>query len=100
MEALFSQPGSWLNVLGSVALVLAGYVANKYVIPFLKVGRRDRYARYIAAIADELTDDLTTRYPEKQWLKHLDEAVDQLATICGIKHETARRAIRAATARK
>jgi hypothetical protein len=100
MEALFSQPGSWLSVLGSVALVLAGHIANKYVIPFLKVGKRYRYARYIAAIADELTDDLRNKYPEKRWLKHLDEAVDQLATICGIKHEIARRAIRAAAARK
>jgi len=100
MEALLLQPGSWVSVLGSVALLLAGHIANKYVIPFLKVGKRQQYAQFIATIADEVTDDLRNKYPNKSWLKHIDEAVDSLIAICGITPEIARRAIRAAAARK
>jgi len=100
VEALLSDPGSWVGILGSVAMLLAGFAANKYVIPFLKVGRRQQYAHFIATIADEVTDDLRSKYPDKKWLKHLDEAVDRLIAICGISSEIARRAISAATARK
>ncbi|MEW5994390.1 MAG: hypothetical protein AB1744_08335 [Candidatus Zixiibacteriota bacterium] len=100
MEFLFTEPGSWISVLGSVALVVAGHIANKYVIPFLKVGKRQKYAEYIARIADEVTDDIRSKYPQRQWLKHLDEAVDQLIMICGVTPEIARRAVRAAAARK
>ena len=100
MEAVLSQAGSWAGLLGSVALVLATYVANKYVIPFLKVGKRQHYAQFIATIADEVTDDLRNKYPNKLWLKHLDEAIDRLITICDVSPEIARRAISAAAARK
>lgn len=100
MDNIFAQSGSLLGLLGSVGLMFAGYVAQKYVIPFLSVGKRHRYAEYIAAIADELTDDLTGRYPDRQWLEHLDEAVDQLIAICGVGPDIARRAVRAAAARK
>ncbi len=100
MESILSQAGSLAGLLGSVALVLATYVANKYVIPFLKVGKRQYYAQFIATIADEVTDDLRNKYPDKQWLKHLDEAVDSLIAICGIPAEIAKRAISAAAARK
>ena len=100
MESILSQAGSWGGLLGSVALVLATYVANKYVIPFLKVGKRQKYAQFIATIANEVTDDLRNRYPDKKWLKYLDEAVDRLIAICGVSPEIARRAISAAAARK
>jgi hypothetical protein len=100
MESILAQTDSWLGPLGSVALLLATYVAKKYVIPFLQVGKRQRYAQFIAAIADEVTDDLRSKYPNKQWLKHLDEAVDRLIQICGVTPEIARRAVRAAAARK
>lgn len=97
---LLQDPTSWLGMLGSVGLMLLGHLANKYVIPFLKVGKRKQYARYIAAIADELTDDLKNRYPEKEWLKHIDEAVDSLISICGVSPDIARRAVSAAVGRK
>lgn len=100
MEASLFEPGSWLNVLGSLGLILAGHVVKKYVIPFLSAGRREQYARYIAMIADDITDDLKGKYPEKEWLKHLDEAVDQLIAICEISPDVARRAINASVARK
>lgn len=100
MEGLFSQPGSWFSVLGSVGLILAGRVVTKYVIPFLSVGRRERYARHIAFIADDITDDLRGKYPDREWLKHLDEGVDRLISICGIGPDVARRAVNASVARK
>ena len=100
MEALLSQPDSWISVLGSVALLLAGWAANKYAIPFLKVGKRQKYAQFIATIANEVIDDLRNKYPDRKWLKYLDEAVDRLIAICRISPEIARRAISASAARK
>ncbi len=100
LEAFLGNPNSWLGVLGTIGLTLAGYLANRYVIPFLRVGKRQKYAQYISAIADELTDELCARYPEQEWLEHLDEAVDNLIAICGVSLEIARRAIKAAASRK
>ncbi|MEA3296559.1 MAG: hypothetical protein U9R56_01700 [candidate division Zixibacteria bacterium] len=100
MESILLSSGSWLGFLGSVVLALTAHLARKYIIPFLKIGKRQKYAYYIATIADEITDDLRTRYPNKQWLQHIDEAIDRLIEICDISHEIARRAIRASAARK
>ncbi len=100
MESFLLDSGSWLGLLGSVGLLLAGHLAKKYVIPFLSVGNRKQYASYIATIADELTDDLRAKYPDKEWLQHLDEAIDTLIEICGISEDIARRAINASAARK
>jgi hypothetical protein len=100
MEPILTQPDSWLGLLGSIALVAATYVAKKYVIPFLQVGKRQRYARFIATIADEVTDDLRHSYPNQEWPKHLDQAVDRLMEICGVTEEIARRAVGASAARK
>lgn len=47
----------------------------------------------------EITDDLKMKYPEKEWLKHLDEAVDSLISICNISSEIANRAINASASR-
>ena len=100
MESLFSQPASWLGLISSTGLLLLGHVANKYVIPFLKIGKRKQYAQYVATIADEITDDLKNRYPEKDWVKHLDSAIDTLISICNISPQVARRAISASLSRK
>ena len=100
MEAFIGNPTSLIGLLGTVGLTLIGYLANRYVIPFLKVGKRQKYALYIAAIADELTDELRATYPEREWLGHLDEAVDSLISICGVTPDIARRAVKASAARK
>ena len=86
-------------MLGSLALLLAGHIATKYIIPFLKVGKRQRLAELIAMIADEITDELRAKY-DKDWAKHLDQAVDKIIMILGVEPEVARRAINAAAARK
>ena len=100
METLFTQAGSLGGVLASIGLTLATYLANKHLIPFLKVGRRQKYARHIGAIADEVTDELRLKYPDRQWLAHLDEAIDTLRDICQVSSEIAGRAVRAAAGRK
>jgi hypothetical protein len=92
--------GSWLGILGSTALMLAAFVANKYVIPFLQAGQRQKVAEFVAAIAEDIIDELRQKYPDKEWLTHLDEAIDSLVSICGISPDIAERAIRATAARK
>jgi hypothetical protein len=99
MDFLLTEGGSWMNILGSIGLIFLGHVANKYIIPYLRIGKREQYARYIAVIADEITNDLKMKYPEKEWLKHLDEAVNSLISICNISPETANRAINASVSR-
>ncbi len=76
------------------------WLTNKYLVPFLEVEHRRVYARYIASIADEVTDDLVRRYPNREWLKFIDEAVDKVIEICGIDTEVASRAVSAALSRK
>ena len=100
MESLFSNSGSLFNLLGSIGIIVAGHLANKYILPFLKIGKRRQYAEYIAVIASEVTDDLRQKYPDKSWLKHLDEAVDSLIAICDVSPAVARRAVNAAAGRK
>ena len=96
----FVTDGGILNILGSVGLLFAGFIARRYIIPFLQVGKRQRYAELIAHLADEITDELRLKYPNRDWMKHLDEGVDRLIALLGIAPEIARRAINAATARK
>ena len=100
METIFSHPDSLAGILVSMLLLYAGFIARKYVIPFLQIGRRQRYAVLVARLADEVTDDLRERYPENEWLRQLDEAVDKLIELCGVSEEVAQRAVRAAVARR
>lgn len=99
-DSIFAGANSWLSILGSTALMLGSYLTKKYIVPFLRVGKRKQYAQYIALIADEVTDDLRAKYPQSNWLKHLDEAIDALITITGVTQEIASRAVNAATFRK
>jgi hypothetical protein len=98
MDSIMQTP-SVLGILGALGLTLAGYLAQRFVIPFLKVGKREKYAQFIATIAGEVIDDLRARYPNKKWLEHLDEAVEAVARICGVTPEIARRAVNAASTR-
>ncbi|MEW6015704.1 MAG: hypothetical protein AB1690_10310 [Candidatus Zixiibacteriota bacterium] len=89
-----------LGGLGTIFMALVVWFARKYLAPYLQVESRRRYAEYIAAIADEVTDDLVRKYPNNEWVKRIDEAVDKIIEICGIDSEVARRATSAALARK
>lgn len=86
--------------VGALFMVLLAYLARIYLVPFLKLEHRRRYAVYIATIADEVTDDLVRRYPDKQWLKYVDQAVDKIIEVCDIDREIAERAASAALSRK
>jgi hypothetical protein len=87
------------GIWAAVGVGLA-YLAKRYLAPLLQVEKRRRYAGWIAAIADELIDDLKGRYPDRTWLEELDRAIDRLVEICGIEREIAERAVRASAARK
>jgi hypothetical protein len=80
--------------------LLVAHLSRKYLIPFLVIGKRRKYAKWIAGIADEVTDDLRMRYPENEWLEHLDEAVDKVIEVCDISREIGRRVTQAAVSRK
>lgn len=99
MDPNNSNP-SFTNVAVTVGLALAGFLAQRFVIPFLRIGKRERYAKFVATIAAEVIDDLRVKHPEKKWLEHLDEAVQMVAEICGVSPDIARRAINAASARQ
>jgi len=86
--------------VGAMFMVVLTYLARTYLVPFLELEHRRRYATYIATIADEVTDDLVRRYPDKAWLKYIDEAVDKIIDVCGIDREIAERAASAALLRK
>ena len=100
MESLIISTANWLGLIGTVGLTLVTYLAKKFLLPFLKIGNRTRHAQYIIVIADDITDDLRGRYPDNEWLKHLDEAVDRIADVCDVSQEIALRAARAAASRK
>ena len=94
------ETGSWLGLLGSLGLMLATYLAKTYLIPFLQVGKRPKFAEFVAIIADEVIDELRLKYPDRAWLDHLEEAIKKLSEICGIAPDIAERAVRASAARK
>ena len=100
MESIVTSTGAWVGFIGTVGLTLVTYLVKTFLLPYLKMGNRARYAQYISIIADEITDDLRARYPNSEWLEHLDEAVDRIIEVCEISPEVARRAARAAVSRK
>jgi len=100
LESIFTSVVGWTGMVGTVVLALVSYVGKKYLIPYLVVAKRRQYAFWIAAIADEVTDDLKARYPNNEWVNHLDAAIDRLIGVCDIKQVIAKRAVHAAVARK
>jgi hypothetical protein len=102
---IFSSLGSWLTnntleALGAILLLLLGWVAKHYLIPYLNTELRKKVAEYVLLIADEVTDQLVAKYPQNELLKWLDQAVDKITEITGVSKEVATRAAQAALARK
>ena len=100
LEFVFNNLINIAGGIGAVFMTLLIWFAKKYLAPFLEVEKRRRYAKFIATIADEVTDDLVRRYPNDSWAKFFDQAVDKIIEICHIDSEVARRAASAAMSRK
>jgi hypothetical protein len=100
IEFLANHMIGLLGGFGAVFMTLIIWFSKKYLVPYLKVEKRRRFAEFIAVIADDVTDELVRKYPDQDWIKKIDEAVDKLIEICGINTEVARRAVTAALARK
>ena len=96
MINIFSFENAILAILSMVVV----FIGKKYLLPFLKVEKRRRYAKWIAHLADEITDDLLARYPDNRWMKFVDESVDKLMEVCGIDKDVAGRAVNSALHRK
>jgi len=102
---IFSSLGDWItantfNALGAILLLLLGWAAKKYLIPFLDTELKKKLAEYVLLIADEVTDQLVAKYPKNELLKWIDQAVDKIMEITGVSQEVATRAAEAALARK
>jgi len=76
------------------------WLSKKFLVPTLKSNTNKNVAEHLLIIADDVTDYLSMKYPDKPWLEWLDIAVDEIAKITGVSDETARRAAQAAMRRK
>jgi hypothetical protein len=102
---VFSTFGNWvtqntLQALGGILLLILGWAVKKYLIPYLNTQLKKKMAEYVLLIADEVTDQLVAKYPKNEWLRWLDQAVDNIMEITGVSEDIATRAAQAALARK
>ncbi|OGC77514.1 MAG: hypothetical protein A2145_00325 [candidate division Zixibacteria bacterium RBG_16_40_9] len=95
----FIQSALWPG-LGSLGLLLLGWVVQKYLVPYLSTEKRKNLAEHILLIADEVTDYFILKYPKSNWSEWIDQAVEQIIQITGVDREVAVRAAKAAIARK
>ena len=91
---------SLLPGIGSLLLVVVGWVAQKYLVPFLATEQKKRLAEHVLLIADEVTSSLVLKYPASGWANWIDQAVEQIMQISGVSREVAMRAATAALVRK
>lgn len=85
-----------------VALLLffIGWATKKWLLPVLSTAARKKVAEYVLVIADEVTDWLVAKYPDKDFYEYLDKAVDKIMEVCGVSKPVAERAAAAALGRK
>jgi hypothetical protein len=99
--SIFSTVGGWaLSGIGALVTLVVGWLAKKYLLPFLSTERRKKMASYILLIADEVTDYFRLKYPEVKWTEWLDQAIEKIMEITGAQKEVAATAAQAAIARK
>jgi hypothetical protein len=103
--SIISTFGDWVttntfDAVGAILLLVVGWAAKKYLIPFLNTELKKKLAEYVLLIADEVTDQLVAKYPKNELLKWMDLAVDKIMEITGVSKEVATRAAQAALARK
>lgn len=97
-SSIFTAPADW--AVGGLIMIVLSWAVKKYLIPFLTTEAKKKMAEYILLIADEVTDQLVAKYPNKDMWKFLDRAVDKIMEICNVKKEVATRAAEAGFARK
>ncbi len=95
----FIESSVWPG-LGSLGLLLLGWVVQKYLVPYLSTEKRKNLAEHILLMADEVTDYFILKYPKSNWSEWIDQAVEQIIQITGVDREVAVRAAKAAIARK
>ena len=100
MDFVFDNILELLGGIGAITIAVVAWLAKNYLVDFLKVGTRERYAKWLMYIADDATDDLLVKYPDSTILGLLDEAVDKIMEICKVDKMTARRVANASFARK
>jgi hypothetical protein len=89
-----------LPSLGSLGILVLGWLTQKYIVPFLSTENRKRLAEHILVIADEVTGSLLLKYPNSGWAGWIDQAVEEIMRITGVSREVALRAAKAALVRK
>ena len=100
MNFIFDNLVGLLGGTAAVVIAIVAWLAKTYLVEFLKVGTRGRYAKWLMYIADDATDDLLMKYPDSTILSLLNEAVDKVMEVCKVDKITATRVTSAAFARK
>ena len=99
--SILGKVGAWaLSGIGTILLLVLGWVVKEYLLPFLNTTRKKKLAEYILLIADEVTDYFVAKYPNAKWIEWIDQAVDKIIEITGASKEVATRAAQAAVYRK
>lgn len=88
------------STLLTLAVIVVGWMTKKWLLPFLSTALRKQIAEYVLIIADEVTDWLVAKYPDKEVWRFLDKAVDKVIDVCGVSQEVAQRAVEASLSRK
>ena len=97
-SSIFTGPVEW--GIGGLIMILVAWVVKKHLLPFLDTEVKKKMAEYVLLIADEITDQLVAKYPDKKVWVYLDRAVDKIMEVCGVKREVAARAAGASFSRK
>lgn len=92
--------GSLFPSLGSIGILVLGWLAQKYLVPYLSTEKRKKMAEHILLIADEVTGSLLLKYPNSGWASWIDQAVEEIMEITGVSRDVALRAAKAALVRR
>ena len=89
-----------LEAMGAIFLMAIGILTKKYIIPLLKTALARQTAEHVLAIADDVTDYFSAKFPNAHWSNWLDRAVDKIIEVTGVGKGPAERAARAVINRK
>lgn len=89
MEHGLAVMGGVWSVIGVVVV----WLAKKYLVGWLKVDKRKKYATYVVQIADEMIEAAMAKWPDEKWLAQVDKIIEDLADVCEISLEAAKRVV-------